>query len=102
MKTVLLPKAMQYAEPDYANYDSDSETRREEQHIADLAQWLRQNGYAGPNTGRTLSVPRADGYARYMYADGRTPCLVHLPYGDGWEAPDVKYLPKAEVLRRLD
>ncbi len=45
----------------------------------------------------------ADGYALYMFADaGAKSVLVHLPYGDGYDYPDVRYIPKTEVLRRMN
>lgn len=102
MKIVALPKQMAYPEPDYRNYDSAAESAREAKHVEDLKSWIRENGWAGERTGEILREPHADGYANYMYADGSKPVLVHLPYGDGWNSPNVAHLPKKEVLARLD
>lgn len=92
-----------FPEPDYANYDTDKELAREAEHQEAIKAWLVASGYDGPRTGQILREPWADGSANYMYADhGRRPFLIHLPYGDAWQSPNVQHLPKAEVLKRLD
>lgn len=92
-----------FAEPDYRNYDNVKEQAREDAHIKEIKAWLLANGYAGKHTGDIFRHPMADGYACYMFADaGRRSCLIHLPYGDAWNHPDVRYLPKAEILRRIE
>jgi len=102
MKIVTMPDEVAYAEPDYRNYDSAAEQAREDAHRETLKSWLLANGWPGERTGQTLQEPHADGYACYMYADGPRPVLVHLPYGDAWDSPNVGFLPKKEVLKRLD
>jgi prepilin-type processing-associated H-X9-DG protein len=102
MKVVNPPDEVAYAEPDYANYDSAAEQAREKAHQDSLKAWLSANGWPGERTGQILREPHADGYANYMYADGPKPVLVHLPYGDAWDSPNVAHLPKKEVLARLD
>lgn len=90
-----------FAEPDYANYDMRREQEREIEHAAQIREKLKEMGYTGPNTGRILLEPMADGYAQYMLADaGRTFCLIHLPYGDAWDNQNVRFLPKREVIKR--
>jgi hypothetical protein len=38
-----------------------------------------------------------------MIADApRQSCLIHMPYGDCYHYPDVKYLPKSEIIKRVD
>lgn len=101
MKICSCPDEVSFAEPDYARYDPEAELERERAHRDQLRDWLRANGWPGPHTGDTLSSPRGDGYAEYMYADGPKPMLVHLPYGDAWHAPDVRFLPMREILSRL-
>lgn len=104
MKVYNLPVEVPFPDPDYQNYDWDAEQRREAEHRAALSAWLRANGWTGKNTGRTVRFGVADGYALYMLAEGpgRKSCLIHLPYGDAYQYRDVEFLPKAEILRRLD
>ncbi len=93
-----------FVDPDYTNYDSDAEQRREAEHQDCVAAWLRANGWPGPRTGQLLHEPMGDGYATHMYGDaaGAKACLIHLPYGDAWQSGNVQHLPKKEVLLRLD
>jgi hypothetical protein len=102
MKVFSCPDAVPFAEPDYRSYDSDREEEREKQHLADLTAWLRANGWAGPRTGETLNLQIADGFARYMLADGQFPALVHLPYGDGYSSPLASALRYDEVAELVD
>lgn len=74
----------------------------QDQHKVDLVQTLKDLGYSGKNTGRVLEMPVGDGAALYMLAEGPKSFLVHLPYGDAYHSPDVEFLPKSEVLRRID
>jgi hypothetical protein len=101
MKVYGLPAELKFAEPDYRNFDREKERARKEAHTAKLAEWLRAHGYTGKHTGKIYRTPIADGYAEYMLADGKTAALFHLPYAGGYASPDVKFLPKAEVLRRI-
>lgn len=103
MKIYSCPKEVLFGEPDYANFDIDKERAREETHSSDLKAWLRNAGYDGPNTGRIHSMPVADGHASYMFADrGPDSALIHLPYGDAYQARDVQFVPKTEIIKRMD
>lgn len=102
MKVFACPDAAPFAEPDYRGYNSAAEEQREKSHLVDLADWLRQNGWTGERTGEVLRIPMADGYARYMLADGNSPALVHLPYGDAYHAPLAERLRYDEVIVLLD
>lgn len=105
MKVYACPADVPAPEIDYSNYDSTKVQRDEENHIKDLTSWLQGNGYDGPNTGRMLSEPVADGHACYLFADGkgaRESILVHLPYGDAYQCRNVSFLPEEEVVRRMD
>lgn len=106
MKIFSCPKEVEW-KPDYANYDPEKEIKRGEEHMEALKRHLVKGGYRGPRTGEILQSPVADGNALYMYADaprgsGLSSCLIHLPYVDAYHNPDVAFLPKKEVLRRLD
>ncbi len=103
MKVANLPQELPAPVPDYSNFDYKKEQLREEEHQKALAIHIRKMGYTGKNTGRIARFPMADGYALYMFADaGAKSVLVHLPYGDGYDYPDVRYIPKTEVLRRMN
>lgn len=103
MKIYSCPKELAFAEPDYLNFDLEKEQAREEKHSADLKAWLIAAGYDGRHTGRIYSTPVADGHASYMFADkGRGGALIHLPYGDAYQSRDIQFLPKAEILKRME
>jgi hypothetical protein len=75
---------------------------KENAHQKTVEAWLRAHGWDGKNTGKTVSFPAGDGSAVYMLAEGKTSALIHLPYGDGWQYRDAKFLPKSEILKRID
>jgi hypothetical protein len=101
MKVYTCPDECQAPTVDYRNYDGDKERAREAQHQVDLKAFLISAGYTGKHTGKIFRAGVADGYAEYMMADGRGSCLIHLPYGDGYQYRDVQFLPKKEVLARI-
>jgi hypothetical protein len=103
MKVYSVPEEVAFAEPDYANYDFKREQAREVEHRERLKAWMVENGFSGEHTGKIVRFGVADGYAQYMMADkGRSSFLVHLPYGDAYHYRDVEFLPRAEVIRRLE
>lgn len=99
MKVYSSPIPFEY---DYSDYNHKAYCEAEDKHQETLKAWLVENGYTGKNTGRILSEPVADGSAMYMLAEGKRSFLVHLPYGDAYQSRDVSFLPKAEVLRRIE
>jgi hypothetical protein len=101
MQVYSVPDPIAFAEPDYKNYDTNTELAREEAHKVDLKAWLQTNGWDGPLTGQILEEGVGDGAAAYMYADGKKACLIHLPYGDAYHSQNIPHLPKKEILRRL-
>ncbi len=102
MKIFTCPKEVPAPKADYENYDGCKELAKEEKHMADLKAWLKKVGYTGKHTGEILKEPVADGYALYMVADGPKFCLIHLPYGDAYQSRDAAFLPKKEILRRIE
>jgi len=103
MKVYGILEEVPFAAPDYANYDRDKEEARETAHMEAVKEWLLANGYDGEHTGKTLGFGVGDGYARYMFADkGRQSFLVHLPYGDAYQYRDVEFLPRKEILSRIE
>ena len=102
MRIYACPDDCAFAEPNYTNYDSGAEQKRQDEHSAKLKAWLIEQGFTGKNTGEIFSEPHADGYANYMVAEGfRAFSLIHLPYGDAWDSRNVKFLTKAEILKRI-
>lgn len=102
MKVYRLPEELPAPVIDYSNYDFDAIQKADKEHEAALKDHLIAQGYTGKNTGGILQLPIADGCALYMLAEGSTSCLIHLPYGDAWNSPDVEFLPKREVLKRIN
>ena len=87
---------------DHSNLDFAALTRAEDDHANTLKIWLKVNGYTGPNTGKIIRFSVADGCASYMFADAKgQSCLIHLPYGDAYQYPDAEFLPRGEILRRI-
>lgn len=103
MKVYGCPKEIPF-EYDFGKYNADSYARAEEEHKAKLLTFLKENGYDGKNTGRIFRTPFADGKAEYLYADTKTgkAILINLPYGDSWHDRNVEFLPKKEVLKRME
>lgn len=99
------PDQVPYNFPDLSNIRDCNAVvmQSEDEHKKKLILFLKNAGYDSNNTGRILSEPQADSYAHYMFAEANSgqAILIHLPYGDGWESPNVGYLPKEEVLRRI-
>jgi hypothetical protein len=102
MKIFTCPKEVPAPAVDYSNYNHAKVAADEEKHMADLKAFLKKAGYTGKHTGEILKEPVADGYALYMVADGRPFALVHLPYGDAYQSRDAAFLPKKEILRRIE
>ena len=102
MKVYSCPAELPAPQPDYSNYDCNKELAREEAHMEKLAKWLRARGYTGKYTGEIYREGVADGYACYMLADGPQSFLIHLPYGDGYQSRDVLFVPKKEIVKRIE
>jgi hypothetical protein len=98
MKVYALPDTLPVPE---FSFDGDWQAR-EEAHRESVRKWIKDNGYTGPASGKVLRLPYADGYAEYMLADGKGSFLFHLPYGDGYDDRNVNFLPKKEVLARIE
>lgn len=103
MKIFELPKEVPAPSVDYSEYDRVKVLADEEKHMADLKTYLQKMGYSGQHTGGIYREPVADGYALYMVAHGgNTLSLIHLPYGDAYSSRNVQFLPKSEIIRRLE
>jgi hypothetical protein len=103
MKIFNCPKEVPAPKPDYSSrYNRAAEIRAEDKHKTDLMEWLQRAGYTGKQTGKVYRDQVADGYALYMVADGPKSCLIHLPYGDAYHSRDASFLPKKEIIRRIE
>ena len=90
---------------DFANFDLSRHREKIEAYHAEVKAWLVEKGGAtGPHTGRIYSEPVADGHASYMVMDGpgRKFALIHMGYDDGYQSRNVGFLPKSEILKRID
>lgn len=103
MKIYALPEGLEVPEPDYANETYDKWSQDERDHTERVRAWLKEQGYNGPNSGLIYRTGVADGTAEYMLVEGRgiRSYLLHLPYCDGYHDPNVQYIPKKELLRRM-
>lgn len=106
MKVYALPKELEATLPvlhDYLNGTLEQWNKAESDHTESIRTWLSDKGYTGKNAGKIFQTPVADGYARYMLAEGpgMKSFLLHLPYGDAYHDPDTQYLPKKEILERI-
>ncbi len=102
MKIYSLPDSLPAPVVDYRNYDREAVQAAEDAHIAALKAYLIDMGYTGKHTGDIYSAPIADGFALYMVADAaRGAGLIHLPYGDGYQCPNVQHLPKRAIFDRI-
>lgn len=102
MKIYSCPKDVPPPVLDFSNYNHEKALAEEGAHKVNLEKWLRNNGYNGKYTGKIYSEPVADGSALYMIADGPKSFLIHLPYGDGYTSLNVQYIPKKEIIRRIE
>ena len=108
MKIYCLPKELPAPEVVYSNYNHALELQKEKSHQEKLELHLKKIGFNGPLTGKVYKTPMGDGYACYMFADAtaspyqRRSGLVHLPYGDGYNDPNVQYIPKKEIVARME
>ena len=89
MKVFSCPDEVKYEQliwnsSNFGSMKEFNEKRNEEnkKHQEKLKQWLIDSGYNGENTGKVYNHQVGDGYASYMFADGKTSCLIHLPYDD--------------------
>lgn len=106
MKVYSADESLQKPEIDYTNYDFKKTQAENDAYIERIKNWLINDmGYTGPNTGRMLETPFADGAALYMFAESenkRKSFLIHLDIGDGWHNPLVEGLTKKAVLDNID
>lgn len=103
MKVYALPDHLHFKDPDFSDYNHEVEMVREESHRNEVREWMRSEGYNGEHTGKIARFPVADGFAEYMLADnGDDSFLIHLPYGDGWNYRDIEFLPREEILKRVE
>lgn len=103
MKVYACPAELPAPEIDYSNFSSEKLVADEKAHTQRLKAHMEGLNYKGPRTGEIISFGVADGSAQYMYADaGAKSVLIHLPYGDAYQYRDIQFLPRKEILKRLD
>ena len=108
LKIYCLPTEVPAPQVDYMNYDREKETAAEDAHRAALKAHYEAMGYTGKHTGMVYREGVADGYAQYMIFEAPTGSrlrekffLIHLPYVDGYQSRNIRFLTKAEILKRI-
>ena len=107
MKVYSLPDVLPAPVISIDDIKNGEDDKKKAAHSERLKAYLKEIGYDGTHTGRIYHAPQADGRALYMFADSpsENDCesvLVHLPYGDAWISPDVEFVPREEVIARMD
>lgn len=88
-KIYATPEHIKEPEIDYsAPYDYEKETAREEKFLAELKEWVVENGQ-GPLRGELVREGVADGYALYMVYSHKPFSMIHIRLGDGYSAGPV-------------
>ena len=76
----------------------EEQDAKEEAWIKELSNLCRKSG-SGPNKGKEVSFPHADGHARYMvFSPG---VLLHLAIGDAWHYPHIERLTSKDIVTRI-
>lgn len=83
-----IPDELPWEEPDYKNYDFRKEQMREDAYAKKLAEWCKSR-HEGDCVGEIVSVGVGDGYAQYMVECEKPLHLIHLPFGDKWNAGKI-------------
>ena len=103
MKVFSCPDEIKPPQVDFANFNREKMLADEEAHQQAIKAHMVKMGYTGPKTGEVVSFAVADGSAQYMFADaGAKSVLIHLPYGDAYSYRDVKFIPRTEILKRIE
>jgi hypothetical protein len=102
MKVFQCPDECPEPTVDYRNFDLKKVQADEEAHKVALAEHLKKIGYTGKLTGEIVQYPVADGYALYMFAEGKKTVLIHLGYGDGYHYHGIEHFPKKAVVAELE
>lgn len=85
-------------------YDREWYDQENERYEADIKTWLLSQGWTGPYAGELIHFPVADGSADYMVAKLRPLTLIHMNWGDAWNADRILMngLTAADVKERVD
>lgn len=105
MKVYSVDDSIKKPEISFSFYNIEEANKEHDAYMERVKDWLiNEMGYTGPNTGRVLETPYADGAAVYMFAESenkRKSFLVHLDIGDAWHDPLVEGLTKKAVLDNI-
>lgn len=103
IKIFSLPSEIPAPKVNYNKYNFEEVRANEKKHMAELKTFLIENGCTGKHTGEIYFESVGDGHACYMVADApRSFGLVHLPYGDSYQARNVGFLTKTEIIKRIE
>lgn len=73
--------------------------KAEDAYIKKVQEYAKANG-SGPNKGKILSLPYADGSALYVVL--KPTQLIHLPVGDAWHYPYIEHMTAKEIANRVE
>ncbi len=102
MKVYSCPTECPAPKIDFSNPNWEDMDELEQEHQEKLKAHLKSIGFTGKYTGEIVMFGVADGHAQYMMADGPKSFLIHLPYGDAWNYRDIKFIPKIEIIKRIN
>jgi hypothetical protein len=88
--------------PDYGTFkgDYDEYFKAQEKYLEDLKEWARKNG-SGPEAGKEVTFPVADGHAVYVVVSLKPVKLVHVATGDAWHYEYVDRLTAVDLRKRI-
>jgi hypothetical protein len=74
---------------DGGKFDHKAYDAEEERYVKELREWLKSEGFTGEFVGGIIYFPIADGKAAYMVASLRPLTLIHMNWGDAWDADKI-------------
>lgn len=87
--------------PEFNFRDLKTSRENEKNYIEQIKEFAKKNSkdqYAGEE----ISIPHADGYARYIVFKSKPVNLIHLPIGDAWDAPLAHRLLTKDVVEMVN
>lgn len=76
--------------------------KAEEAFLARLVTWAKERARPDPCAGEVVRWQVADGYAQYLVAATKPVQLIHLPFGDGYQAPLAHRATKKDIVALIE
>lgn len=100
MGTIYAPPLGIGDRPQFGTGDFDEYTKQTEEYINKVKEWAKSHG-SGECAGEELSLPHADGYARYVVFSLKPVKLIHLPVYDAWSYPHIERLTASDIKKNI-